>query len=846
MEHSQENCNHCGGVCKVYYVTYKKWKGVPGETGPIGPTGPQGLQGFTGPIGPTGADAFDGETGPTGPQGLTGPTGSQGFTGPIGPTGFTGSKGDQGDPGGPTGPQGLIGPTGATGPTGLQGIIGFTGPQGAVGIQGVTGPTGSVGLQGATGPTGSQGVTGPAGPTGSIGLQGPTGATGTQGAPGVTGPIGPTGSVGLQGPTGEIGPQGPQGLLGPQGIDGPTGPTGVAGPQGSQGLLGPPGPTGQKGDTGPVGPQGPQGLLGPPGPTGAQGLIGFTGPIGPTGIQGTTPNSFYDEGTTTPSNNITNNIYRNGAILISDSGINRNNINNTLEVNYGIISLANTGTLNTTGFNPTALAAANINPTVGNLSTILSTDNSIVKEKSTIVASSFCQIDDDDNFISSSNNSSITGVHKTFNSVLSSTDSQVQSSDENVILASDQAVINNKNNVVLSGIKVRARQFVGPSLQMGNGTVSPIIDGEGISMAVSFTPANSSTVTANVFATAFTVMSEFFEWEDNNINNEDRRGLFVTLGTNDNKIKLAKKGDHILGVVTEPSGLVGGANDLHWGGLYIKDKFGQPLMKYNKKEHLRTYVDKILKSNNIDVLKQVSSVISSTVVNGTVSTVYNGSEVYKKIENPEYDPEEKIAIYDKIYDLQCFVNNFDINNESDLVKLIPLDKLLEFVNPNRKKNMKYIINNKYNPQRYITVKDELATLKNYLHRCILLNNIDYSNESLLLNILSCDNILLKEFNDPSVEKPLYPVKNPAFDENKTYIPRRDRKEWACIGLFGSLIVTEEIPQSCTFGDVVICTTAGKAGPSTAVNNVPPTATAVGVNVKFISRVSYNTIKVFIK
>jgi hypothetical protein len=42
--------------------------------------------------------------------------------------------------------------------------------------------------------------------------------------------------------------------------------------------------------------------------------------------------------------------------------------------------------------------------------------------------------------------------------------------------------------------------------------------------------------------------AEYFEWEDGNMNQEDRRGYFVTL-VND-KIQITKENDYILGVVS--------------------------------------------------------------------------------------------------------------------------------------------------------------------------------------------------------------------------------------------------------------------------------------------------------
>lgn len=68
--------------------------------------------------------------------------------------------------------------------------------------------------------------------------------------------------------------------------------------------------------------------------------------------------------------------------------------------------------------------------------------------------------------------------------------------------------------------------------------------------------------------------AEYFEWEDGNINNEDRRGYFVTIV--DNKIKIAKEEDYILGVVSSCPAVVGNS-DLYWRKKYLTDEYGAPI-----------------------------------------------------------------------------------------------------------------------------------------------------------------------------------------------------------------------------------------------------------------------------
>lgn len=56
--------------------------------------------------------------------------------------------------------------------------------------------------------------------------------------------------------------------------------------------------------------------------------------------------------------------------------------------------------------------------------------------------------------------------------------------------------------------------------------------------------------------------ADYYEWEDENILQENRIGLFVTLCEDINKIKICTESDEILGVVTDVAGFVGGQADI--------------------------------------------------------------------------------------------------------------------------------------------------------------------------------------------------------------------------------------------------------------------------------------------
>ena len=66
--------------------------------------------------------------------------------------------------------------------------------------------------------------------------------------------------------------------------------------------------------------------------------------------------------------------------------------------------------------------------------------------------------------------------------------------------------------------------------------------------------------------------AEYFEWEDGNLNNEDRRGLSVVL-IND-KIKIAEEGDLPIGVISGNPSIVGDDSPMKWTKKYLRDDYG--------------------------------------------------------------------------------------------------------------------------------------------------------------------------------------------------------------------------------------------------------------------------------
>ena len=72
--------------------------------------------------------------------------------------------------------------------------------------------------------------------------------------------------------------------------------------------------------------------------------------------------------------------------------------------------------------------------------------------------------------------------------------------------------------------------------------------------------------------------AEMLEWSDGNLNNEDRRGLFIAYDdSNPDKIKIANKDDEIIGVTSSIPTVIGNSCNDNWKCKYKTDVFGKPL-----------------------------------------------------------------------------------------------------------------------------------------------------------------------------------------------------------------------------------------------------------------------------
>ena len=124
----------------------------------------------------------------------------------------------------------------------------------------------------------------------------------------------------------------------------------------------------------------------------------------------------------------------------------------------------------------------------------------------------------------------------------------------------------------------------GTAFVIGNGTSASALK-NAFSVQFSGAVKAASTITASTTAD----YAEYFEWADENPNNEDRVGYFVTFDSGD-KIKIGSSEDeYILGIVSgEPFVLGNGDCDV-WNGMVMRDAFRrtiyEPAPKYDYLPH---------------------------------------------------------------------------------------------------------------------------------------------------------------------------------------------------------------------------------------------------------------------
>lgn len=131
--------------------------------------------------------------------------------------------------------------------------------------------------------------------------------------------------------------------------------------------------------------------------------------------------------------------------------------------------------------------------------------------------------------------------------------------------------------------------------------------------------------------------AEYFEWNDGNTNNEDRKGYFVSL-IND-KIQIGNT--NVIGIISSVPAIIGDSASNKWNELYLKNEWGEIVKdefnlfsKSNKKIYKKnsTYYSEYPNPSNKEGI--IFTGDTSELIN------LNKKESYPKI-NPEYDPTEE-------------------------------------------------------------------------------------------------------------------------------------------------------------------------------------------------------------
>ena len=153
-------------------------------------------------------------------------------------------------------------------------------------------------------------------------------------------------------------------------------------------------------------------------------------------------------------------------------------------------------------------------------------------------------------------------------------------------------------------------------------------------------------VYGNSFNTSGADYAEFFEWKDQNIQDEDRCGLFVTL--DGEYIRIANSNDkYILGVVSANPSVLGDAyNGDNWNGIYEKDIFGR--IQYHT-VHIEEEKDK----NGVIIME------ARDEVQPIISKNYNNQKAYySREERTEWEPIGLLGKLIIIDDGTCEVNGY--------------------------------------------------------------------------------------------------------------------------------------------------------------------------------------------
>ena len=215
----------------------------------------------------------------------------------------------------------------------------------------------------------------------------------------------------------------------------------------------------------------------------------------------------------------------------------------------------------------------------------------------------------------------------------------------------------------------------GTAFVVGNGTSSS-------SRSNAFSVQYDGTVKAKSTITASTTAdyAEFFEWLDENTNNEDRVGYFVTL--DGNRIKIASDNDdYILGIVSGEPFVLGNGDCDTWNGMYLHDEFRrtiyEPAPKVEeveiKEEREETYIDEETgeeKTRTVEVVvghefKEVEGEFDGT--RPKLNPEYDNTQQYiSRFDRKEWSPVGMLGVLAVRHDGTAKVNGYVTVNKDGI------------------------------------------------------------------------------------------------------------------------------------------------------------------------------------
>jgi hypothetical protein len=129
--------------------------------------------------------------------------------------------------------------------------------------------------------------------------------------------------------------------------------------------------------------------------------------------------------------------------------------------------------------------------------------------------------------------------------------------------------------------------------------------------------------------------AEYFEWEDGNPNNEDRRGMTVSLVGN--KIKIAEEGDSVIGAISARPVVIGDDAWDHWTDKYLKDEYGNYILE----TYTITKWSYVNENGDTIELEYPSDQIPSDIQVPPNATIFihdnNHIQLTRKVLNPEWN-----------------------------------------------------------------------------------------------------------------------------------------------------------------------------------------------------------------